>query len=60
MQERKFYSLDICPRCGGDLESAGKSKMGNNILRCRGCGKTMLESDIDTIRKEQDENSKME
>ena len=54
MKERKFYSLDICPRCGGDLESAGQSKMGNNILKCRECGEVILEKDIDKIRRKEE------
>lgn len=58
MKERKFYALDICPVCGGDLENAGQSKMGNNILKCMYCNMIMLEKDADKIRKEQDENSK--
>jgi len=56
--DKKFYLLEDCPYCGGDLRDAGISKLGNNILNCIKCGRTMIESDIDKVRKEKDENIK--
>ena len=59
--DRKYYSWDICPYCGGNLRDAGKSKMGHNILQCTNCRLIGLEKDIDKIRirKEQNEGNKV-
>ena len=47
----KFYYLDNCPYCNGEMIDAGKSNYGNQILHCTKCGVTILEKDIEKIRE---------
>lgn len=56
--DNKFYYLDDCPYCRGSLHEAGKSNSGQLILCCNNCNVTILENDIDKVRRERDENSK--
>jgi len=60
MDYKSFYSIETCPYCNKyALCEVGYNKLGNKIVKCRNCNEVMLVKDIDKIRKEQDENSKM-
>ena len=60
MVDRKFYLLDECPYCGGDLREAGFTNNNTRILSCIKCGKIMLESDIEKIREERNDEKEEE